>query len=125
MFMVGVIPAALLILYIYACVPELRFFSRESARQKNAGTIPILRQHGKVALFAILLMTGFNFFSHGTQDIYATFLRVQHGFDPLTVKNMAVIANIGAIMADCSLAPSARASAGERPSSWSLCWRCR
>ncbi len=27
-------------------------------------------------------MTGFNFFSHGTQDIYTTFLRVQHGFDP-------------------------------------------
>ncbi len=98
MFMVGVIPAALLILYIYACVPESRFFSRESARQKNAGTIAILRAHGKVALFAIILMTGFNFFSHGTQDVYTTFLRVQHHFDPATVKNVLVIANIGAII---------------------------
>jgi SHS family lactate transporter-like MFS transporter len=98
MFMVGVIPAALLILYIYACVPESRFFSRESARQKNAGTISILRDHGKVALFAIILMTGFNFFSHGTQDVYTTFLRVQHHFDPGTVKNILVIANIGAII---------------------------
>ena len=89
MFMVGVIPAALLILYIYMCVPESRFFSRESARQKNAGTIAILRAHGKVALFAIILMTGFNFFSHGTQDVYTTFLRVQHHFDPATVKNVA------------------------------------
>ena len=30
----------------------------------------------------MILMTGFNFFSHGTQDNYATFLRVQHGFTP-------------------------------------------
>ncbi|HEY5083276.1 MAG TPA: MFS transporter, partial [Rhizomicrobium sp.] len=98
MFMVGVIPAMLLILYIYVCVPESRFFSRESAKQKNAGTISILRAHGKVALFAIILMTGFNFFSHGTQDVYTTFLRVQHGFDPRTVKNVLVIGNIGAII---------------------------
>jgi SHS family lactate transporter-like MFS transporter len=97
MFMVGVIPAALLILYIYMCVPESRFFTRESAKQKNAGTIAILQAHGKVALFAIILMTGFNFFSHGTQDVYTTFLRVQHHFDPATVKNILVIANIGAI----------------------------
>ena len=98
MFMVGVIPAALLILYIYMCVPESRFFTRESAKQKNAGTIAILREHGKVALFAIILMTGFNFFSHGTQDVYTTFLRVQHHFDPPTVKNVLVIGNIGAII---------------------------
>jgi SHS family lactate transporter-like MFS transporter len=93
-----VIPAALLILYIYMCVPESRFFSRESAKQKQAGTFSILRQHGKVALFAIILMTGFNFFSHGTQDVYTTFLRVQHHFDPPTVKNVLVIGNIGAII---------------------------
>jgi len=43
-------------------------------------------------------MTGFNFFSHGTQDVYTTFLRVQHGFDPPTVKNILVIGNIGAII---------------------------
>jgi hypothetical protein len=58
----------------------------------------ILRAHGKVALFAIRLMTSFNFFSHGTQGLYTTFPRVQHGFDPLTVKNVLVIGNIGAII---------------------------
>jgi SHS family lactate transporter-like MFS transporter len=98
MFMVGVIPAALLILYIYIFVPESQHFSREHARSKSASTLSILRNHGKVALFAIILMTGFNFFSHGTQDVYTTFLRVQHGFDPPTVKNVLVIANIGAII---------------------------
>ena len=98
MFMVGVIPAALLIIYIYFFVPESQHFSREHAKSKSASTLSILRAHGKVALFAIILMTGFNFFSHGTQDVYTTFLRVQHGFDPPTVKNVLVIANIGAII---------------------------
>ena len=42
----------------------------------------MLSQHWKVAIFAILLMTGFTFFSHGTQDIYPIFLRQQHRFSP-------------------------------------------
>jgi len=98
MFMVGVIPAAILILYIYIFVPESQHFSRDAAKSGQASTLSILRNHGKIALFAIFLMTGFNFFSHGTQDLYATFLRVQHGFDPPTVKNVLVIGNIGAII---------------------------
>jgi SHS family lactate transporter-like MFS transporter len=98
MFMVGVIPAALIILYIYLCVPESQHFSREHARNKSASTLSVLSQHGKLALFAICLMTGFNFFSHGTQDIYATFLRLEHHYTPAMVKNVAVIANLGAII---------------------------
>ena len=98
MFMVGVIPAALIILYIYAFVPESPHFSREQARSKSASTWNVLSQHWKVAIFAILLMTGFTFFSHGTQDIYPTFLRQQHHFTPAMVKNVAAIANLGAIV---------------------------
>ena len=74
------------------------FQSRRRPRAKSASTLAVLSQHGKLALFAILLMTGFNFFSHGTQDLYATFLRVQHHFTPPTVKNVLVIANLGAIV---------------------------
>jgi SHS family lactate transporter-like MFS transporter len=98
MFMVGVIPAALIILYIYVFVPESPHFSRERARSKSASTWNVLSQHWKVAIFAILLMTGFNFFSHGSQDIYQTFLRLQHHYTPAMVKNVVVIANIGAIV---------------------------
>jgi MFS transporter, SHS family, lactate transporter len=98
MFMVGVIPALLLILYIYLCVPESPLFNPDQARSRSASTWSILSTHWKIALYSIVLMTGFNFFSHGTQDLYATFLRVQHGFNPPTVKNVLVIANIGAII---------------------------
>ena len=43
-------------------------------------------------------MTAFNFFSHGTQDLYPTFLEVQHHFSPQVVGTIAVIYNIGAIL---------------------------
>jgi SHS family lactate transporter-like MFS transporter len=43
-------------------------------------------------------MTCFNFFSHGTQDIYPTFLKVDHGFKPHEVGIIQVIYNIGAIL---------------------------
>jgi SHS family lactate transporter-like MFS transporter len=43
-------------------------------------------------------MTAFNFFSHGTQDLYPTFLQVQHGFSPHEVGLIAMVYNIGAII---------------------------
>ena len=59
---------------------------------------PFIRQHWRLAIYAILLMTGFNFFSHGTQDLYPVFLREQHHFDAATVTAITVILNLGAIV---------------------------
>ena len=42
-------------------------------------------------------MTAFNLFSHGTQDLYPTFLQVEHKLSPHAVGIIAVIYNIGAI----------------------------
>jgi MFS family permease len=55
-----------------------------------------LKTHWRIGLYAVLLMTGFNFFSHGTQDLYPTFLQQQ--FSPATVSIIAVVYNIGAIL---------------------------
>ena len=44
------------------------------------------------------MMMLFNFFSHGTQDLYPTFLQKQHQFDPATVSWINIVANIGAIV---------------------------
>ena len=46
------------------------------------GVYTAARQRLCVGLAAIGLLTAFNFFSHGTQDLYPTFLQVQHGFGP-------------------------------------------
>jgi SHS family lactate transporter-like MFS transporter len=42
-------------------------------------------------------MTAFNFFSHGSQDVYPTFLKVEHHFDTRLTSLITAIQNIGAI----------------------------
>jgi SHS family lactate transporter-like MFS transporter len=94
MFMVGVLPA-LLVFYIRRHVPESPSFERQRLRQgARAGG---LFSHWRLGLYAVALMTAFNFFSHGTQDLYPTFLQVQHGLSPHAVGVIAVIYNIGAM----------------------------
>jgi SHS family lactate transporter-like MFS transporter len=95
MFMVGVIPA-LLVLYIRRSVPESPAFNRERAAA-GPGIFKVLQSNWRLGIYAVVLMTAFNFFSHGTQDIYPTFLQVQHKLEPHTVSLIAVIYNIGAI----------------------------
>jgi MFS transporter, SHS family, lactate transporter len=93
MFMIGVLPA-LLVLYIRRNVPESPSWSPTT----QSNTVSILRAHWRLGLYAVVLMTAFNFLSHGTQDLYPTFLEVQHAFSPQAVGTIAVIYNIGAIL---------------------------
>jgi MFS transporter, SHS family, lactate transporter len=95
MFMVGAVPA-LLVLYIRRHVPESPGWNPQRARQGNI--LSVLARHWGIAIYAILLMTAFNFFSHGTQDIYPTFLREQHHFNVHETTTIAIIYNIGAII---------------------------
>jgi SHS family lactate transporter-like MFS transporter len=95
MFVIGFLPAVL-VLYIRRHVPESPAWRPEAAR---AGSIlKTLGRHWPLALFAILLMTPFNFFSHGTQDIYPTFLKATRHFDSHTIGTITIIYNIGAIL---------------------------
>jgi SHS family lactate transporter-like MFS transporter len=98
MFMVGVIPA-LLVFYIRRKVPESPSWKPTTAR---SNTLAIIQSHWRLGIYAVLLMTAFNFFSHGTQDLYPTFLQVQHGLGPHEVGLIAVIYNIGAIIGGIS-----------------------
>ena len=97
MFMVGAAPAVL-VLYIAAKVPESPVWlegrvSTGERRRPWSG----LAAYWSVALYAVILMTAFNFFSHGTQDMYPTYLQKQRGFSTGTVSTIAIIYNIGAI----------------------------
>jgi SHS family lactate transporter-like MFS transporter len=94
MFMVGVIPA-LLVLYIRRSVPESPTWKPTT---KHSSTLAVLKSHWRLGIYAVVLMTAFNFFSHGTQDLYPTFLQLQHGFDPHKVGLIAGIYNVGAII---------------------------
>ena len=46
----------------------------------------------------IVLMAAFNAFSHGTQDLYPTFLQQQHHFDTHLTGTLTAIMNVGAIV---------------------------
>ena len=98
MFMVGVLPA-LLVLYIRRNVPELPTWKPTTTK---SNTWTVLQSHWRLGIYAVLLMTAFNFFSHGTQDLYPTFLQEQHKFSPHEVGLIAVIYNIGAIIGGIS-----------------------
>jgi SHS family lactate transporter-like MFS transporter len=95
MFMVGVIPA-LLVFYIRRSVPESP--SWRPTTTTRGSTAAIIKSHWRLALYAVVLMTAFNFFSHGTQDLYPTFLQVQHGMSVHETSLIAGIYNVGAII---------------------------
>jgi SHS family lactate transporter-like MFS transporter len=77
-------------------VPESPSWNRQAAIERG-GTLTVLKSHWRLGIYAVVLMTAFNFFSHGTQDLYPTFLQVQHKLSPHAVGIIAVIYNIGAI----------------------------
>jgi SHS family lactate transporter-like MFS transporter len=100
MFMVGVAPA-LLVLLIRMHVKESPVF--EARRGKpHVNPVTELFRHWKIALYLVVLMTAFNFFSHGTQDLYPTFLQKQHHFDTHTTGILAAVMNVGAIVGGIS-----------------------
>jgi SHS family lactate transporter-like MFS transporter len=96
MFLLSIIPA-LVVLFIRSHVPESPAFAEHKDTVKPK-LIETLRSNWGVALYAIGLMMCFNLFSHGTQDLYPTFLQKQHSFDSTTVSWITIVANIGAIV---------------------------
>lgn len=100
MFMIGVLPA-ILIFFIRKHVPESPAWLAGQAQKIVHGRdvlLAALRRHWPLFVYAIALMAGFNYMSHGTQDLYPTFLTLQHGFSPALVGTVTAIMNVGAIV---------------------------
>jgi SHS family lactate transporter-like MFS transporter len=95
MFVIGFLPA-LLVLYIRRHVPESPGWRPRTGA--SASILKTLGRHWKLALFAVALMAPFNFFSHGTQDLYPTFLKSTYHFNARTTGTITVVYNIGAIL---------------------------
>jgi SHS family lactate transporter-like MFS transporter len=97
LFMAGALPA-LLVIYIRAKVPESAVW--ESTRHAPAHARSILtamRGFWGRALYLILLMTLFNCFSHGSQDVFPTFLKVQRSLDAHQISIVTTTMAVGAI----------------------------
>jgi SHS family lactate transporter-like MFS transporter len=96
MFMLGAAPAVLLF-FIRRGIDESPAW-RKLEGAPHVALAGVLRRHWKLALYTVVLMTAFNFFSHGSQDAYpGLFLKGQHGFDISLTSHITIVANLGAI----------------------------
>jgi len=101
MFVIGALPA-FLVIYIRAHVDESPAWlqgrvAKEAAKKVESGPDRnVLTFIGKFVLMTVL-MFAFNSFSHGTQDLYPTFLTKGHSLGPQAVMFVAVVANVGAL----------------------------
>ncbi|MGA8163387.1 MAG: MFS transporter [Acidobacteriaceae bacterium] len=101
MFLIGAAPA-LLVLYIGGKVEESPAWSERrraipSATRASGEVLRGVMRYGGTFLFLVLLMTGFNALSHGTQDLYPTFLQKDHGFSAQLTGAIAILYNVGAL----------------------------
>jgi SHS family lactate transporter-like MFS transporter len=98
MFIVGTAPA-LLVLYVRRTVDESpAWLAGRHAKRASVQTVwaAVSSQFPRL-LFLVALMACFNAFSHGSQDLYPTFLQVQHGFDASTAGTIALVYSVGAL----------------------------
>ena len=100
MFLLSVLPA-FVVLFIRKSVPESPAFEASRGREKPKLWATIVEHKGLV-IYMVVLMMCFNLFSHGTQDLYPTFLQKQHHFDTTTVSWITIVANLGAIVGGLS-----------------------
>jgi SHS family lactate transporter-like MFS transporter len=101
LFLLGALPG-LLVFYIGFRVEESPAWAESRVRgvtgRESLSWREGIRAYAPTFLFLILLMAGFNALSHGTQDLYPTFLQKQMHFSPRVTGNIGVVYNIGAIL---------------------------
>jgi SHS family lactate transporter-like MFS transporter len=101
MFVVGALPA-FLVIYIRTKVDESPAWLQSRAGRKSGNAEKHLGQdilqHLGSFLFLVALMFALNSFSHGTQDLYPTFLEKNHQFTPHIVGMIGIITSIGALL---------------------------
>jgi MFS transporter, SHS family, lactate transporter len=104
LFILGSLPALLVIL-VRAGVQEspvwLAGAKKRMAREAMGSAAPVVPRNLMAFLptflFLILLMTAFMSFSHGTQDVYPTFLSVAAKLSPETIGVIGVLYGFGSI----------------------------
>src|SRR5258708_8250413 len=108
MFVIGALPA-FLVIYIRTKVEESPAWAQGRVSRKVETRLgrDILTYLGTFA-FLVVLMFAFNSFSHGSQDLYPTFLTKDHKFTPQTVGFIAIIANIGALLGGILFGPGSK-----------------
>jgi SHS family lactate transporter-like MFS transporter len=95
MFFVGGLPA-LLALFVRFRVKESEVWER-TRHETWQGLGKAIAANWRLFLYLTLLMAGMNFASHGTQDMYPTFLEREWGFGPRSRAALTAFSMVGAI----------------------------
>lgn len=96
LFFLGGVPA-LLAIYVRLGVKESEVWER--TKHENWGQLRrAIFSKWKLFLYLVVLMTMMNFVSHGTQDMYPTFLQRDWGFTPENRASLTMLSMVGAII---------------------------
>jgi SHS family lactate transporter-like MFS transporter len=96
LFLIGGIPA-ILALFIRFFVKESEVWEKSKAESwSHLGRA--LVSHWKLWIYLTILMAMMNFSSHGTQDMYPTFMKHYRGLDAKVYSQIVIIMMIGAII---------------------------
>ena len=98
LFVAGALPA-FLVFYIRTRVPESPVWLRQQHAMADfwSDVLIVIKRHWALFLYVILLMTAFNAMSHGTQDMYQTFLGEQRHYGVTQKAATGIIYAFGAI----------------------------
>jgi len=99
LFFVGSLPAIALVLFILFRVKESEVWRKRSMDKVTWGQqYREIVSHWKLFLYLLLFMSMMLFASHGTQDMYPTFLQRQWHFSPARRSAITAFSGIGAII---------------------------
>lgn len=97
MFFVGAAPALLALFVALAVKESPAFDTLRQGPRVSIGTV--LAKNAKLVIYGVIMMAAFNFFSHGTQDIYLkAYLGKQMQFSHSQIADAGLIFNVGAII---------------------------
>lgn len=102
MFVIGSLPAIVVIFILKKVEESPAWIQGKTSRESEKYSGRDIRSHLGLFIFLVILMFGFNSFSHGTQDLYPTFLQRNMQLSPKTVSFIAIIYNLGALIGGIS-----------------------
>ncbi|KAJ7923642.1 carboxylic acid transporter [Mycena leptocephala] len=85
--------------FLRSLLPESEAFLKARRAAEAHGTVSEAQKtrHWMLCIYAVLLLTGFNFLAHGSQDLYPTYVQENKGLSAHASVVATIIGNCGAI----------------------------
>ena len=98
LFFIGSLPAVALVLFIRFRVHESTVWKKTRTRLSGSAQAREILSHWKLFLYLLIFMTAMLYASHGTQDMYPTFLQRDWHFTPARRAAITALTGIGGLI---------------------------